>query len=82
MEEEKNETMDDKRCCKFVSNYNSNYDKILSWLEEVHLILSGAKYTFGVWEVVIIRHLCEWFHHKLDPSKVDAIQWMKDICSS
>lgn len=74
--------MDLKGCHKFVSNYILDCDKILSRLEEVHLTLSGAKSTFGVREVVIVGHLCGWFGRKPDPNKVDAIQRMKDICSS
>ena len=57
----------------------SDCEKILSWLEEDYLSLSGSKFSFGMLEVMIVSHLCGWFGQKLDLNKMDAIKQMKDM---
>ena len=57
MEEEKDETIDPRRCQKFVTNHIEDCNKILLLLEEVHLILSRGKFMFGVKEVLIVGHM-------------------------
>ena len=45
--EEKDETMDDRGCRKFVVDHICDYEKVLRKLEDLHLTLSGEKSTFG-----------------------------------
>ncbi|KAL3688083.1 hypothetical protein R1sor_014392 [Riccia sorocarpa] len=51
--EEKDETLDDTGCRKFVSDHNRDVGKILNRLREVHLTLSGEKSRFGVPEILV-----------------------------
>lgn len=41
VDEEKNETLHLKGCCKFIADHIVDCEKILKMLEEVHLTLSG-----------------------------------------
>ncbi|KAL3692893.1 hypothetical protein R1sor_006544 [Riccia sorocarpa] len=82
IEEDKDETLDQRGCRRYVVEHIADCEKILSRLEEVNLTLSGAKTIFGVREVVIVGHLCGSFGRKPDPIKIDVIQRMKGICSS
>ena len=43
--EEKDETMDDRGCRKFVVDHIHDCEKVLRKLEDVHLTLSGEKNT-------------------------------------
>ena len=45
--EEKDETMDDRGCRKFVVDHIHDCEKVLRKLEDVHLTLSGKKNTRG-----------------------------------
>lgn len=74
--------MDPKGCRKFVANHIVECDKILTRLEEVHLILSGAKSMFGVKEVLVVGYMCGSYGHKPSVEKVDAIQRMKDCTNT
>ena len=79
-EREKDEALDSRGCHKFVANHIKDCDKILSRLEEVNLTLSGLKSVFGVDEVLIVGHLCTNNGHRPCPTKIDAIQRMKETC--
>ena len=72
--EEKDETMDDRGCRKFVVDHIRDCEKVLRKLEDVYLTLSGEKPTF--------RHLCWPYGRRPSPTKIDAIQAMKEICES
>ncbi|KAL3698204.1 hypothetical protein R1sor_012280 [Riccia sorocarpa] len=78
-EDEKNETLDQRGCRKYVVEHIEDCEKILSRLEEVHLTLSEVKSTFGVKEIVIVRHLCGTYGRKPDPAKVEVIQRIREI---
>ena len=43
--EEKDETMDDRGCRKFIVDHICDFKKVLQKLEDVHLTLSGEKST-------------------------------------
>ena len=81
-EDAKDETMDLRGCQKFVVDHIADCEKILSRLEEVNLTLSGAKSVFGVKEVLIVGHMCGPYGRRPSPTKVEAIQRMKEICTS
>jgi hypothetical protein len=51
-------------------------------LEDAKLTFSGEKYVFGKPEIVIVGHLYGPFGRRPAPTKVDAIQAMKDECES
>ena len=57
-ESEKDDSLDQRGCKKFVASHIVDCEAILSRLEEVHLTLLGTKTTFGVREVLIVGHLC------------------------
>ncbi|MCO5587994.1 hypothetical protein L7F22_041947 [Adiantum nelumboides] len=80
--EVKDETLNRRGCRKFVAQYIHDCDAILSKLEEVNLTLSGAKSTFGAQEVLIVGHMCGPYGRKPSPAKVEAIQRMKNTCTS
>ena len=73
---EKDETMDDQGCGKFV------VEKVLRKLENVHLTLSEEKSAFGQEEILVFGHLCGPYGRIPSPTKIDAIQAMKEICES
>ena len=52
--EEKDETMDDWGCRKFVVDHIRDCEKVLRKLEDVHLTLSGEKSAFGQEEILIV----------------------------
>ncbi|KAL3686249.1 hypothetical protein R1sor_004271 [Riccia sorocarpa] len=81
-EDEKDEALDTRGCRKYVAEHIQDCEKILSWLEEVHLTLSGTKSTFGVRKIVIVGHLCGSYGRKPDLAKVNAIQKIREVCSS
>ena len=56
--EEKDETMDDRGCRKFVVDHIHDCKKVLRKLEDVHLTLSGEKSAFGQEEILVVGHLC------------------------
>ena len=56
--EEKDETMDDHGCRKFVVDHIRDCEKVLRKLEDVHLTLSGEKSAFEQEEILVVRHLC------------------------
>ncbi|MCO5611390.1 hypothetical protein L7F22_065643 [Adiantum nelumboides] len=79
---EKDEALDLRGCRKFVANHIDDCDKILSKLEEVNLTLSGQKSIFGVNEVLIVGHMCGTYGRRHCPTRIDAIQRMKETCTS
>ncbi|MCO5554583.1 hypothetical protein L7F22_008113 [Adiantum nelumboides] len=81
-EGKKEETLDAKGCRRFVADHINDCDKILSRLEKVNLTLSGKKSMFGVNEVLIVGHMCGPYGRKPSPTKVDAIQRIKDTCTN
>lgn len=80
--EVKDEAKDWRGCRKFVAQHNLDCDAILSKLEEVHLTLSREKPIFGAKEVLIVGHMCEPYGRRPSPAKVEAIQKMKETCTS
>ena len=80
--EEKDETMDDRRCRKFVVDHIHDSKKVLRKLEGVHLTLSREKSIFGQEEILVVRHLCGPYGGRLSPTKIDAIQALKEVCES
>ncbi|KAL2643844.1 hypothetical protein R1flu_011431 [Riccia fluitans] len=64
-EEDKDDKMDQRGCKCYVAEHIEDCEKILSRLEKAHLTLYGAKSIFGVWEVVIVGHLCDSFDQRL-----------------
>ena len=81
-ENAKDEVKDQRGCRRFVAQHIFYCDAILSKLEEVNLTLSGAKSTFGAKEVLIVGHMCGPDGRRPSPTKVEAIQKMKEICIS
>ncbi|KAL3695519.1 hypothetical protein R1sor_009595 [Riccia sorocarpa] len=81
-EQDKDKTLDQRGCRKFVMEHIEDCEKILRRLEEVNLTLSGTKSVFGVREVVIVGHLCSSSGRKPDPIKIQAIQRMKEVLTS
>jgi hypothetical protein len=56
--EDKDETMDNRGCRKFVVDHIHNSEEVLQKLEDVHLTLSGEKSAFGQEEILVVGHLC------------------------
>ena len=46
------------------------------------LTLSGEKSTFDQEEILVVGHLCGPYGRRPSPTKIDAIQAMKEICDS
>ena len=82
LEKEKDATVDESGCRKFVKDHINDCEKILSKLEQVHLTLSGIKSIFGQNEVLIVGHMCGWYGRKPSPTKINAIQNMREVCES
>ena len=80
--EEKDETMDDRGCRKFVVDHIHACEKVLRKLEDVHLTLSGEKSAFGQEEILVVGHLCGPYGRRPSPTKIDVIQAMKEVCES
>ena len=78
--EEKDETMDDRGCRKFVVDHIHDCEKVLRKLEDVHLTLSGEISAFGQEEILVVGHLCGPYSRIPSPTKIDAIQVMKEVC--
>ncbi|KAL3687991.1 hypothetical protein R1sor_014300 [Riccia sorocarpa] len=79
--EEKDESLDERGCRRFVTDHIKDVEQILSRLEEVGLTLSGTKSVFGVPEVIVVGHLCGTFGRRPSPAKVDVIQRIRDCTS-
>ncbi|KAL3682400.1 hypothetical protein R1sor_000422 [Riccia sorocarpa] len=79
---EKDETLDDTGCRKFVSDHIRNVEKILNRLREVHLTLSGEKSRFGVPEILVVGHVCDSSGRRPNPVKVEAIARLADCRST
>ena len=77
--EEKDETMDDWGCRKFVVDHIRDCKKVLRKLEDVHLTLSEEKSTFRQEEILVVGHLCGPYGRRPSPTKIDVIQAMKEI---
>ena len=80
--EEKDETMDDRGCRKFVVDHIRDCEKVLRKLEDVRLTLFREKSAFGQEEILVVGHLCEPYGRRPSPTKIDAIQAMKEKCES
>ena len=80
--EEKDETMDDRGCRKFVVDHIHDCEKVLRKLEDVHLTISREKSAFGQEEILVLGHLCGPYSRRPSPTKIDAIQAMKEVCES
>ncbi|KAL3679949.1 hypothetical protein R1sor_022905 [Riccia sorocarpa] len=79
--EEKDESLDERGCRRFVTDHIKDVEQILSRLEEVGLTLSGTKSVFGVPEVIVVGHLCGTFGRRPSPTRVDVIQRIRDCTS-
>ncbi|KAL2624277.1 hypothetical protein R1flu_008522 [Riccia fluitans] len=79
--EEKDKSLDDQGCRRFVTDHIRDVEQILSRLKEVDLTLSGTKSVFGVPEVIVVGHLCGTFGSRPSPMKVDVIQCIQDCTS-
>ena len=55
---------------------------MLQKLEDANLTFSGEKSAFGQPEILVVGHLCGSYGRKPTPSKVNAIQEMKEECVS
>jgi hypothetical protein len=55
--EEKDKTMDNQGCRKFVVDHIRDCEEALRKLEKVHLTLSGEKSAFRQEEILVVRHL-------------------------
>ena len=56
--------------------------KVLQKLEDANLTFSREKYAFSQPEILVVGHLCGSYGRKPSPSKVNAIQEMKEECES
>jgi hypothetical protein len=82
VQEQKDESLDERGCRKFVTKNIDDCEMILKRLQETHLTLSDEKSDFGKSKVIIVRHLCGPYGHKPAPNKVNEIQAMREICES
>ena len=82
LEEEKDGSKDETGCRRFVVDHIKDCEKVLQKLENANLTLSEAKSAFGQPEVLVIGYLCGAYGRKPSPTKVDAIQEMKEECIS
>ena len=82
LEEEKDESKDEAGCRRFVMDHIKDCEKVLKKLEDANLTFSGEKSAFGQPEVLVVGHLCGAYGRKPSPTKVDAIQEMKEECIS
>ena len=57
-------------------------EKVLRKLEEVHLTLFGEKSAFQQEEILVVGHLCGPYGPRLSPTKINAIQAMKEVWES
>ena len=80
--EEKDESKDEDGCRRFVINHIKDSEKVLQKLEDANLTFSGEKSAFGQPEILVVGHLCGSYGRKPSPSKVNAIQEMKEECVS
>jgi hypothetical protein len=80
--EDKDETMDNQGCRKFVVDHICDCEKVLRKLEDIHLTLSGENSAFGQEEILVVGHLCGAYGRRLSLAKIDAIQAMKEVCKS
>jgi hypothetical protein len=80
--EEKDESRNEDGCLKFVVDHIADCEKVLQGLENANLTFSSEKSAFGQPEILVVGHLCGALHRKLSPTKVDAIQAMKEECTT
>ena len=81
-EVEKDETLDEDGCRRFVADHISDCGKVLQRLEDACLTFSGEKSAFGQPEILVVGHLCGAYGRKPSPAKVDAITNMREECKS
>jgi hypothetical protein len=80
--EVKDESRNEDGCRKFVTDHIADCKKVLRGLEDVNLTFLGEKSAFGQPEILVVGHLCGAFGRKPSPMKVDAIQAMKEECTT
>jgi transposase InsO family protein len=80
--EEKDESKGKEGCRKFVADHMKDCEKVLQRLEDANLTFSGEKSAFGQPEILVVGHLCGAYGRKPSPSKVNAIQDMKEECEN
>jgi hypothetical protein len=78
--EEKDETINNRGCRKFVVDHIRDCEEVLRKLEDEHLTLSGEKSAFEQEEILVVGHLCGPYGRRPSRTKIDAIQAMKEIC--
>jgi hypothetical protein len=81
-DEEKDEAKDKDGRWKFVIDHVKDCEKVLQRLEEANLTFSGEKSSFGQPEIMVVGQLCGAYGQKPSPSKVNAIQDIKEECVS
>ena len=81
-DEEKDESKDKDGCRKFVMDHMKDCEKVLQRLEDANLTFSGEKSAFGQPEILVVGHMCGAYGRKPSPSKVNAIQDMKEECEN
>ena len=57
-ESEKDESLDQDGCRRFVSNHIKDCGRVLERLEGAGLTFSGEKSAFGQHEILVVGHLC------------------------
>ena len=81
-ESEKDESLDQDGCRRFVSNHIKDCGRVLERLEGAGLTFSGEKSAFGQHEILVVGHLCGPYGRKPSPAKVNAIQEMREECGT
>jgi hypothetical protein len=79
-EEDKDDSKDKDGCRRFVVDHLKDCEMVLRRLEDANLTFSGEKSAFGQPEILVVGHLCGAYGRKPSPSKVNAIQAMKEEC--
>ena len=79
-ESEKDESLDQDGCRRFVSNHIKDCGRVLERLEGAWLTFSGEKSAFGQHEILVVGHLCGPYRRKPSPKKVNVIQEMREEC--
>ena len=72
-EAEKDETLDEDGCRRFVAYHISDCEKVLQRLEDTCFTFSGEKLAFGQPEILMVGHLCGAYGQKPSPAKGDSI---------
>ena len=77
---EKDKSLDQDGCRRFVSNHIEDCERVFKRLEGAGLTFSGEKSTFGQHEILVVGHLCEPYRQKPSIEKVNGIQEIREEC--